>query len=211
MPALAPFTFKGLNEQLLGIWVNWMPQVNQNMIDSPCFLCLLCFWSLSLYRCGVDMWRAEGRGPHLSWLILQPVCAIHVVSMHTGSAHVCTYSEQTKDFLHVEKTPFALRHLPQGSDEMMCLHCKTGLGNIDLCSLCTKCLQHGCSPDGTLIDKVLGFQYLFSSRCNLLCVSSSLLSCFLATYSSLQYLHEFTTHQLPTHNSTQTSNIFRGQ
>lgn len=69
MPALAPFTFKGLNEQLLGIWVNWMPQVNQNMIDSPCFLCLLCFWSLSLYRCGVDMWRAEGRGPHLSWLI----------------------------------------------------------------------------------------------------------------------------------------------
>lgn len=37
MPVLAPFTLKGLNEQLLGVWVNWMPQVNQNMISSPWF------------------------------------------------------------------------------------------------------------------------------------------------------------------------------
>lgn len=32
-----PFPLKGLNEQLLGVWVNWMLQVNWNVISSSCF------------------------------------------------------------------------------------------------------------------------------------------------------------------------------
>lgn len=155
----------------------------------------------------MDTWKAEGRGPHFE---PAPFCSQYVQSMWSAciqTVHMCGRA-QSKDLLRVEKTPFALRLLPQESNEMTCLCCKTGLENIELCSLCTKCLQHGCSPDG-----ILNSGYLASNSFPLPGVtsvfSSSLLSCFLATYSNLQYLLEFATHQLPTHNSTGTSNIFR--
>lgn len=116
--------------------------------------------------------------------------------------NTCVYVLRARDFLCVEKNTLCPK-IPasEESNEMTRLHCKTSLGGkIELCSLCTKCLQHGCFQ----MESLFGYlaSNIFSLPSIIFCVSSSLLSCFLANYSNLQYSHEFATHQLPTHNST---------
>lgn len=90
----------------------------------------------------------------------------------------------------------------------MCLYCKTGLGGKESCAHFAKCLRNGCPRNGIPIQDTW-FLRVFPLPGVTFFVFSSFLSCFLATYSNLQYLPEFVTHQLHTHNSTGTANIFR--
>lgn len=111
------------------------------------------------------------------------------------------YVLRARDFLRVEKNTLCPK-IPasEESNEMTRLHCKTSLGGkVELCSLCTKCQQHSCFLNGILIQDTWLLIFFFLPSI-IFCVSS-LLSCFLANYSNLQYLHEFATHLLPTHNS----------
>lgn len=191
-----------------------MTQANYNITDQTLPLCLLCFPvpkpSQMCYG------HVEGRGMGvLIWTssFLQPVCATHMVSMHADNTHVYVLKQGTFCAWrkHSLLTPFALRHLPQKNTVKWHVRiAKLGLGESRaVLTLHQAFLQHGCFPHTILIQSTWFLMFFFSCRCNLLCVSSSLLSCFLATYSNFQYLHEFATYQLLTHNSTETSNIFR--
>lgn len=96
------------------------------------------------------------------------------------TVHMCVHA-QSKGLCALGENTLCPKTLTYLWEVMKWLHCKTGLRNVvELCSLCTEGLQRGCSPDGILIFKALGLYHLFSSGCNLLCVSFLLVVLFLS-------------------------------
>lgn len=148
-----------------------------------------------------QMWygHVEGRGmgssfepAHFCSQYVQPMWS---ACMQTNTTHVFTCSQQGTFFSwrkHFENTLCAKTPTSEENNERTGRHCKAGLGGkVELCALCTKCLYVSAAwllHKWNRYSRYLAFNIFSSSRCNLLCVSSSLLSCFLATYSNFQLL-----------------------
>lgn len=140
MSALAFFTLlrpewataRGLGELDAG-------KVNHSTIDKSLTLCLRVSQSLSLHRCGMDTWRAEGWGPHLRWLIsAASMCNPCGQYACWPIPHVCLCAQSNWVNARGEttlKTPFALRHLPQRKTMKwhVCI-AKPGLGERSSCA-----------------------------------------------------------------------------
>lgn len=146
-------------------------------------------WTLSLCKCGVDTQKVEGWGSHLNWLLsTASVCnpCGHIMHACMQTAHV-SIRAWSKGFPYVEKTSSAPRHLCQ-SDEMTGLYCKTRLGGKS-CTHFVLSVFRVAAPHVKSFCQGTWFLIFFSFLgVNFSVFSSSLLCCFLATYSNLQYL-----------------------
>lgn len=132
-------TFKARMSNCQGFGWTGRRKVNHSTIDKSLPLCLRVSQSLSLHRCGMDTWRAEGWGPHFRQLIsaasMWNPCSQYACR---PMPHVCLRAQINWVNARGEttlKTPFALRHLPQRKTMKwhVCI-AKLGLGKRSSCA-----------------------------------------------------------------------------